>query len=60
MINRDDLTGRQQRRRVAELKELRAELVKRLDRLDFRSESLDPAFAEMARHVERTIRQLTT
>jgi hypothetical protein len=46
-------------RRAAELQKLRAELERRLDRLDFRAESLDRAFAEMARHVERTIRRLT-
>jgi hypothetical protein len=45
-------------RRAAELKALRAELVKRLDQLDFRSESIGPALAEMARHAERTIRRL--
>jgi len=44
---------------TAELAKLRAELVKRLDLLDFRAESLEQAFAEMARHVERTIRRLT-
>jgi hypothetical protein len=32
----------------------------RLDRLDFRSESLGPALAKMARHAERTIRRLMT
>ena len=47
-------------RRVAELQTLRAELVKELDRLDFRSESIAPALAEMAQHAERTIRRLTT
>ena len=51
--------GRRKSRRVADLKELRAELEKRLDQLGFRSESLGPALAEMARHVERTLRQLT-
>jgi hypothetical protein len=45
---------------VAELKMLRAELVDRLDRLDFRSESIGPALAEMAQHVERTIRRQPT
>jgi hypothetical protein len=45
-------------RRAAELQKLRAELVKRLGRLDFRAESLERAFAEMARHVEHTIRRL--
>jgi hypothetical protein len=35
-------------------------LVKRLDRLDFRFESLGPALAEMAGYAERTIRRLTT
>ena len=44
--------------RVTELKRLRAELVQRLNQLDFRSEKLGPAFAEMARLVERTIRRL--
>jgi hypothetical protein len=46
-------------RRAAELEKLRAELVKRLDRLDFRSESLGPALAKLAQHAERTIRRLT-
>jgi hypothetical protein len=50
--------GRRESRRAAELKKLRAELVERLDQLDFRSESLGPALEEMARHVERTLRQL--
>ena len=50
--------ARQESWRAAELKTLRAELVKRLDRLDFRSESIGPALAEMARHAERTIRRL--
>ena len=50
--------ARQESRRVAELKALRAELERRLDRLDFRSESIGPALAEMARHTERTIRRL--
>ena len=48
---------RRESRRAAELKALRAELVKQLDRLDFRSHSLGPVLAEMARQVERTIRQ---
>jgi hypothetical protein len=52
--------GRRESSRVAELKKLRAELVKRLRQLDFRAESLDRAFAEMARHVERTIRRLAS
>jgi hypothetical protein len=43
-------------RRAIELKALRAELVKRLDRLDVRSEN-GPALAEMARPVERTLRE---
>jgi hypothetical protein len=43
--------------RTADLQKLRAELEQRLDRLDFRSESLGSALA--ARHAERTIRQLT-
>ena len=51
------MTGRASRR-TAELKVLRAELVKQLDRLDFRSASIGPALAEMAQHAERTIRRL--
>jgi DNA anti-recombination protein RmuC len=51
--------GRRESRRAAELQKLRAELVKQLDRLDFRSESIGPALAKMAQHVERTIRKLT-
>jgi prefoldin subunit 5 len=47
-------------RRAAELKALRAELEQRLGQLDFRSESLDQAFAEIAQHAERTIRKLLT
>jgi hypothetical protein len=53
------LRGRRESRRAAELKKLRVELEQRLDRLDFRSESLGPALAKMARHVEHTIRKLT-
>ena len=45
---------------MAELQKLRAELVKQLDRLDFRSESISPALAKMAQHAERTIRRLLT
>jgi hypothetical protein len=48
------------RNRASKLKELRAELVEQLDRLDFRSESLGPALAKMAQHVEHTIRRLRT
>ena len=44
--------------RAAELKTLRAALVKQLDRLDFRSESISPALTKMAPHAERTIRRL--
>ena len=40
----------------AELARLRAELVKRLARLDIRSGSIAPVLAEMARLVERTLR----
>ena len=54
---RNDATSRN---RVAELKKLRAELVKQLDRLDFRSENIGPALAKMAQHAERTIRRLLT
>jgi hypothetical protein len=50
--------ARRESRLAAELKALRVELEQRLDRLDFRSESLGPALAEMARHVERTIREI--
>ena len=50
--------GSQESRRTAEFKVLRAELVKRLDRLDFRFQSIGPALAKMARHAERTIRRL--
>jgi hypothetical protein len=50
------MAGRESRR-AAELRTLRAELVKRLDRLDFRFESIGLAFAEMARLVERTLRK---
>ena len=49
--------ARQESRRASELKILRAELVKRLDRLDFRSQSLGPALAKMAQHVERILRE---
>ena len=45
-------------RRAAELQKLRAELVKRLERLDFRSESLGPTLRAMALDAERTIRRL--
>ena len=48
----------QESRRTAELKALRAELVKQLDRLDFRFHNIGPALAEMAQHAERTIRRL--
>ena len=50
--------ARQESRRTAELKVLRAELVEHLDRLDFRTESIGPALAAMAQHAERTIRRL--
>ena len=49
---------RQESRRTAELKVLRAELVKQLDRLDLRFHNIGTALAEMARHAERTIRRL--
>jgi hypothetical protein len=48
----------QESRRAAELKALRAELVKQLDRLDFRSHNIGPALAKMAQHAECTIRRL--
>jgi hypothetical protein len=50
--------ARQESQRTAELKTLRAELAKQLDRLDFRFHNIGPALAEMARHAERTIRRL--
>ena len=50
--------AQQERQRAAELKTLRTELVKQLDRLDFRFHNIGPALAEMARHAERTIRRL--
>jgi hypothetical protein len=50
--------ARQESRRAAELKALRAALEQRLDRLDFRSESIGPALAKMAQLAERTIRRL--
>ena len=51
------LMATRESRRAAELKALRAELEKQLDQLDFRSESMAPAFAEMARRVERVLRE---
>ena len=42
---------------AAELKALRAELVKQLDRLNFRFHN-SPALVEMVRHAERTLRRL--
>ena len=48
----------QESRPVAELKALRALLVKQLDQLDFRFHNIRPALAEMAQHAERTIRRL--
>jgi hypothetical protein len=48
----------QESQRAAKLKTLRAELVKQLDRLDFRPESIGPALATIVQHVERTIRRL--
>ena len=50
--------ARQESRRTAELKSLRAELVEQLDRLDFRFHKIGPSLAEMTRHAERTIRRL--
>jgi hypothetical protein len=50
--------ARQESRRTTELKALRAELERQLDRLDFRFHNIGPALAEMARHGERTIRRL--
>jgi hypothetical protein len=49
--------GCRESRRAAELVKLRAELVKRLDQLDFRSGTIGLALAEMAQQVERTIRE---
>jgi hypothetical protein len=50
--------ARQESRRAAELKALRAELERRLDRLDFRFHNIGSALAKMAQHAERTIRRL--
>ena len=50
--------ARQASRRAAEIKALRAELVKQLDRLACRFHNIGPALAEMARQAERTIRRL--
>jgi len=50
--------ARQESRRAAELKALRAELERRLDRLDFRFHYIGPALAKMAQLAERTIRRL--
>ena len=50
--------ARQESRRTAELKALRAELVKQLDRLDFRFHNIGPALAKMGQQAERTIRRL--
>ena len=44
---------------MTELAKLRAELVQRLDQLDFRSESIGLALKGMARKVEHTLRRLT-
>jgi hypothetical protein len=52
--------ARRESRLAAELKTLHAELEKRLDQLDFRSESLGPALAKIAQHAESTIRQMLT
>ena len=50
--------ARQESRRAAELKALRAELVKQLERLDFRFHNIGLALSEMAQHAEHTIRRL--
>jgi hypothetical protein len=50
--------SRRESRRATELKALRAELERRLDRLDFRFHNIGPALAAMAQHAERTIRRL--
>jgi hypothetical protein len=44
--------------RAIELAKLRAELVARLELFDFRSESVGLVLAELARHVERTLRRI--
>jgi hypothetical protein len=49
--------AKRESQRMAELHKLRAELVKRLKLLDFRSESIGPALAKMAQHVEHTLRR---
>ena len=43
-------------RRAAELAKLRAELVRRLDQLDFRSDNIGQALTAMAQHVECILR----
>ena len=48
----------QESRRTAELKALRAELERRLDRLDFRFHYIGPALAKLAQLAERAIRRL--
>jgi hypothetical protein len=46
--------------RRAELQKLRAEVVKELERLNFRSENIHSALAKMTQHAEGTIRRLLT
>jgi hypothetical protein len=50
--------GCRESRRASELEKLRAKLVKQLEQLDFRSDSIGPALAEMAQQAECTIRRL--
>jgi hypothetical protein len=50
--------ARQESRRTAQLKTLRAELVEQIDRLDFRFHNIGSALAKMAQQAERTIRRL--
>jgi hypothetical protein len=45
-------------RRATELQKLRAELVQRLNQLDFRSENIGQALTAMAQHVECILRML--
>jgi hypothetical protein len=52
------MSTRPENRRAAELAKLRVELVRRLERLDFRSENIGQALTAMAQHVECILRML--
>jgi hypothetical protein len=47
-------------RRAAELAKLHAEVVQRLEQLDFRTENIGQALTAMAQHVECILRMLPT